>query len=231
MLLYRRFLLGAALLAGLAIGPAYAQPATSGGGAVYVVTYFEVGATFANKTATQLKAFAAATRKENGNENIEVLREVGPAGRFAMVEKWRDHATAEAHEAAVKALSAKLQPMLASPFDTRACIALDVGALPSSLGPTAGYVLTHVDVVPTHKDEAIALLHQLAAASRKEHGALRFDALQQGNRPNHSFLVEAWADAKAHDAHVMAAATREFRSRLLPLQGALFDERIYQPIR
>ena len=72
---------------------------------------------------------------------------------------------------------------------------------------------------------------KLATASRKDTGAERFDALQQGNRANHMFLVEVWHDRTAHDAHVMADHTRAFRTKLSPLQGALYDERLYEVVR
>lgn len=197
---------------------------------MFVVTYFEVGAASTNQTAGLLHGFAAATRKENGNLGFEALHEIGPAGHFAMIEAWRDQAAADAHAAAAKALSDKLQTSLASPFDTRPCAGLDIGPPPAPLTSGAGYVLTHVDVIPTYKDQTIDLLHQLAAASRQERGVLRFDVIQQPNRANHLFLVEAWADANAHNAHVMAPATRDFRSTLQPFQGALYDERVYTPI-
>ena len=52
-------------------------------------------------------------------------------------------------------------------------------------------MLTHVDVFPAGKDQTIELLKQLADASRKESGNLRFDVLQQEGRLNHLPLVEA----------------------------------------
>ena len=67
----------------------------------------------------------------------------------------------------------------------------------------------------------------LAAAARKDDGNLWFDVLQQTNRPNHFTVVEAWADRTAFDAHVMAAHTRLFREQLAPMNGALYDERLY----
>lgn len=43
--------------------------------------------------------------------------------------------------------------------------------------------------------------------------------------------VEAWRDRKSHDAHIMADHTREYRRKLMPMSGALFDERVYEAIR
>jgi quinol monooxygenase YgiN len=92
-------------------------------------------------------------------------------------------------------------------------------------------VLTHVDVFPAGKDQTIDLLKQLAEASRKEAGNLRFDVLQQEGRANHLPLIEAWRDPPAQHAHAMAEHTRAFRAKLLPLQGALYDERLYMKLQ
>jgi quinol monooxygenase YgiN len=92
-------------------------------------------------------------------------------------------------------------------------------------------VLTHVDVFPAGKDQTIDMLKQLAAASRKENGNLRFDVLQQDGRANHLPLVEAWRDAQGQSTHAMAEHTRAFRAKLVTLQGALYDERLYRSIR
>src|SRR5437762_1467822 len=99
---------------------------------------------------------------------------------------------------------------------------------PAIEGPV--YVATYVEVVPTAADEGAALLKQYRDASRKDAGNQRFEVQQQGNRPNHFTVVEIWADKKAYDAHVMAGHTRLFRDKLGPMSGALYDERLYQPL-
>jgi quinol monooxygenase YgiN len=93
------------------------------------------------------------------------------------------------------------------------------------------YVLTHVDVPPQQKEQAIELVKALAAAGRKDEGNLWFDVLQQNDRPNHFTLFEGWRDRKAFDASIMAAHTKEFRQKLNPLEGALYDERLYEVVR
>ena len=98
-------------------------------------------------------------------------------------------------------------------------------------GPDAVFVLTHVDVPPPQKDQTIELQKALATAARKDDGNLWFDVLQQNDRPNHFTLFEAWRDRKAFDASIAAAHTKEFRQKLNPLEGALYDERLYQPVR
>jgi quinol monooxygenase YgiN len=212
--------------------PPQAAPAPSG--PMYIVAYFETAPASASGAARALHRFEAATRNAEGNAGVLALRESRRPGRFAIVETWRDKGALEAGQKAIEALSASLETRLTAPFDIRPCVALDVaGAAPN--GDAAErhtlYVLTHVDVIPTSKDQAIGLVKDLAAASRRDPGVTSFDAVQQGNRPNHMFLVEAWRDRGAFDAHVAAEATRTFRGKLLPLQGALYDERLYEAIR
>jgi quinol monooxygenase YgiN len=239
------FVLGL-MLAAAATAPASAQtpapapaqtpaPAPApNAGPVYVLTFFEVGAAPASQAIGFLRPFATATRKEDGNQGFLALQEIARPARFAMVEIWRDKSAAEAHAASVGALRDKLQPLFASPFDIRSNSGLLVAGPAIGAEPEAGrpvYVLTHVDVFPAGKDQTIDMLKQLAEASRKEPGNLMFDVLQQEGRANHLPLVEVWRDAKAQSAHAMAEHTRAFRAKLVPLQGALYDERLYTVIR
>ena len=237
-----RFLL--TILVGLTALPALAQapaptpsPAPSPTGAnapVYAVTYFESGPAAANAVTATLKVFAAATRKEDGNIGFVALRETGRSGRFAFVEGWRDKKALDAHAGASTALQNQLSAQLAAPFDVRPSSGLVVATALAGVDAamaTSLYVLTHVDVPPPSKDECIGLLKRLTDDARKDAGILRFDVLQQDSRPNHFTVVEAWRDRKAHDLHIMAEPTREFRRKLTPMSGALYDERLYDPIR
>ena len=58
-----------------------------------------------------------------------------------------------------------------------------------------------------------------------------FPTVQQDGRANHLPIVEAWRSAETQRAHTMAEYTRAFRAKLVPLQGALYDERLYALIR
>jgi quinol monooxygenase YgiN len=211
--------------------PMPAQTAMQDNAPHYVVTIIETGAPDAAKASAILRDLAAAGRQEAGNAGLVALHERGHPGRFAIIETWRDKAALDRHEAAAKPAEEKLQALLVSPSDRRVCAAFDI-ADPQGDGNASGvYVVTHVDVVPPKKDEAITLLKELAGASRKEAGVNRFDVWQQASRPNHSYVVEAWRDDAARDEHVMADHTRAYRAKLLPLEGSLYDERVYEPIR
>jgi quinol monooxygenase YgiN len=43
-------------------------------------------------------------------------------------------------------------------------------------------------------------------------------------------VVEAWKDQKAYDASRAADPQRQFRDKLGPMLGALYDERLYRVI-
>ena len=215
--------------------PAPANPAPAIEGPVWIITFFEVDAAASGKVERLLRPFAAATRQENGNAGFLALRETGRNGRFALVETWRDKPASDAHAAAASTLADKLKPLLVAPFDTRINGGLYVagpaiGGEPDA-GGIAAYVLTHVDVFPAGKDQTIEMLKALAEASRKEPGNLRFDILQQVGRLNHLPIFEAWRTPAAREAHLIAEHTRDFRVKLVPLQGALYDERVYRAVR
>jgi quinol monooxygenase YgiN len=196
------------------------------------VTYFEVAPAQSRQAGGLVRSFAAASRKEDGNLEFLALREATRPGRFAIVEAWRDKAALDAHGAAVKALADRMQPLFNAPFDTRQFWTLSVAqpAAGANLG-RALYVLTHVDVFPSGKDQVAAMVKQLAEDSRKDGGALRFDAVVWDGHPNHFHLVEAWANRGARDAHAMAEHTRQFRAKLVPFEGALYDERLYEALK
>ena len=223
-------LLSGALMLAASIQPAQAQ--ATGSPAVYVVTYFEVTPASARQVAGLLRQLAAATRKEDGNFELTALHEIGRPGHFAMVEAWRDKAALDAHGAAMKALGDRLQPLFLSPFDPRTFLPLAV-AVPQTGADlsNAVYVLTHVDVFPAGKDDTAAMIKQLTEDSPKDAGSQRFDAVIQDGRPNHFHLIEAWADRKSREAHAAADHTKNFRAKLVPFEGALYDERLYEVVK
>jgi quinol monooxygenase YgiN len=198
----------------------------------YIVTYFEVVPPAAGKALGLMRALDKASRKDEGNLHFEVLQRRGQRNHFAILEVWKDKDAQAAHAAAAhtKEFREKLQPMLRSPYDERPHAGLSIGAAPT--GPEAKgaeiYVVTHVDIVPTEKDKGIGFVKELSEASRSDEGNVRFDVLQQSSRPNHLTVVEIWRNQKAVDAHGMAAHKKQFREKLTPLSGSLYDERLYK---
>jgi quinol monooxygenase YgiN len=90
------------------------------------------------------------------------------------------------------------------------------------------YVVTHVDVMPKFTDAARDLLKQFAVDSRKDAGAVRIEVLEELGRPNHSTVVEIWANRQAYEDHLAADHTKAYRAKLQPMLGSPFDERLHR---
>lgn len=205
-------------------------------GVAYIVSYFETAPQAANQARDLLRRLGEGSRKDDGNLRFEVLQRVGQPHHFAVMEAWNSKDAQAAHAAAghAKEFRDKLTPLLSSPYDERPHSALAVGPVQAVLAgdakAAAVYAVTHVDIVPTQKDIGIALVQQLSDTSRKDAGNIRFESLTQISRPNHMTVVEIWKDQQAVDAHVVAAHKKQFREKLSPLSGSLYDERLYKVI-
>ena len=90
----------------------------------------------------------------------------------------------------------------------------------------AAYLATYIEVMPNAIAPGIELLKQYRAASVKEDGNLRAEALAEIERPNRFVILEAWRDKAALDAHGQSAATLKFRDELKPIADAPYDERV-----
>jgi quinol monooxygenase YgiN len=113
-----------------------------------------------------------------------------------------------------------------------AAMAAPAGAQAPAPAPVPGapYAVTYLEVMPSAKADAIKLIKEVAAASRKEPGNLRFEVLQRMDRDNQFAILEAWNDPKAREAHESGAAMTQFRDKLKPLRSGPYDERPSQPI-
>jgi quinol monooxygenase YgiN len=232
------FLLACAAIIAGALQPTQAQTLPQGGTPqsappqIYAATYFDVAPASAGEVVGLLHAFATATRKEDGNGGMTTLQESGRPGRFAIVEAWRDQATYDAHGTAVKALGDKLRLLFVAPFDSRVFAPLSIRRREAGASlDTAIWVLTHVDVFPAGKEEVAAMITTLSEQAEADPGFKRFDGVVSGDHPNHFHLIEAWADPKAQQAHAAADHTKAFRAKLVPFEGALYDERLYEVVK
>ena len=203
-----------------------------GGQPVYTVAYIQVAASSASQAARLARQLAACGREEPGNAGFEAFAEIGRPNRLALLAGWRDEAAARAHAAGASAsgFGDQLQPILASPPEVRSFDGL-AGERPAGPGgPAAVWVLTHIDVFPAGKDRTADLVRSLAEAGRDREGNLRFDVLRWNGHLNHFTLIEGWRDREAFEASAMAPRTRDFRRQLTPLEGALYDERLYHAL-
>lgn len=228
-----RILLGlavaATILAPALLAPARGQPAQADGNAVYLVTYVEVMPNAAVPAATELKRYRDAARRGDGNLRLDVLAEIARPDRFVIVEGWRDKAALDAHAQSAGAIQVeeKLKPMEDAPFDERVTHVLFLGRSADVNRAGAIYVVTHIDVIPPGLTACLAALKTMSADTPNDPGNIGYEVLQQSNRANHFEVLEEWADRKAADSHAMAEHTRAFREALIPIRGALYDERFY----
>ena len=196
----------------------------------YAVSYVEAMASSTGKAIALLKQYRDSSAKQAGFVSIEVFEQLGRPGHFALFEVWRDQKAFDARDAAVQQqLRDGLQPMRVSDYDQRPYKTISVddrrGGRPAA---SQVIVISHVDVAPN--PQVAVMLKDLAEASRKEPGNVRFDVVQHTMRANHFTVVEVWRDQKALDAHVAAAHTRQYRDTLQPMTGSPLDERVYKSI-
>ena len=229
-----RMMIAASLFAfAVAAGPAAAQtpapaPAAPAGPA-HVVTYMEFADDFVNRGGALLTDYRGKSLREAGNSNVEVFAEIGQPNRFAIVEMWMTAAAQETHDKASGAAPRAdwLKQGALAPADVRMHKRWNVAG---AMAPNAKavYAITHVDVPPPRQAELESIMKPLAEKSRTEAGFLRFDILQSPVRLNHFTFVEGWESTEAAQAHATAAHTREFRDKLHPMLGALYDQRLYR---
>jgi quinol monooxygenase YgiN len=201
-------------------------------GTVHLVIYVEVMPTSTAAALSALERYRDVTSAEDGNLRCELVQRIGELHQFVILEIWRDRAAADTHAKTASAVDMreKIAAIRNAPTDERVHTRLSIGSVTSKPARGALFLVTHVDVIPQRKDDGVAAVTQLADDSRRHEGNLRFEVVQQTNRPNHFTIMEIWTDARAMEAHSMAPATRLFRDRLAPATGALYDERKYRAI-
>ena len=144
-----------------------------------------------------------------------------------------------------KLKSVLLGALLLAPAVPQAALA-QAPAAPAIAAPASGpaYMVTYIEAKHADKGKAAALLKSLAKASRVGDGNLRFDVLVRRDRANQFSIVDVWRDqaaaeanlAAAHtntfrdalEAHEMAKHTLQYRNRLTPMSGSLYDQRLYR---
>jgi quinol monooxygenase YgiN len=89
------------------------------------------------------------------------------------------------------------------------------------------YAVTYIDVTPATRNADSALLRQLAAASRKDAGGVRYEVFQRGAPSNQFAIIEVWKDQQSYDAHAASAHVKAFRQQIEPHLVAPIDERPY----
>jgi polar amino acid transport system substrate-binding protein len=199
--------------------------------ATYVVTYLEVRSRAINAGATLVRQYVRETRVETGNTSVDAFQEVDRGDRFVLVESWRDEASFQAHEMAAHTLEfrRKLGAIHRCPEDQRVTHGFSIDPRRVAGPPGAFYVVTHVDVPVVQREPAEALLTSFAAATRSAHDNLRYDVYQQLDpRTNHFEVFAIWRNQGFFDAYQDSPDWLKFRAQLAPLEGALYDQRLYR---
>ena len=232
MRLHLLFLLGLTALELLALGAADVRAADAQDPAIHVATYIETLPQAKEAVLDALKSEAAACRKD-GCHDVHLLQEIGRDNRFVVLESWPDLQAFAAHERStdVQYFRDQLTAIATAPPDERILAGVwRDGLTPQKQPAEAVWVVTHVDVMPSFKDQTAMMLERLGEGSTKEPGHMLFAVTRQPDRPNHLTVMEAWADRTAFEAHESAIATKQFRDELGPMLGALYDQRIYRAI-
>ena len=215
----------------MAQAPAAAPPAVPADVTpLYVVTYVEARPNARDEAAALLKSYRDASRAAAGNMRSVVVRSAIRPGQFVVAAAWKDKAAWDTHMAAAgtKEFREKLNALRNAPADDRFHNSLSVGPMDVPQGVGAVYAVTHVDVIPPQRENAVAALKVLGDASRNAGGNVRYEIVQQTNRPNHFTVFEIWRSREVFDANGMSAHQREFRDKLAGMTGALYDERLYE---
>lgn len=225
MRLFSCLVIGVVLIAGSFMPKLSAQVDPT----IYIVTYIDAAPSSQQQVAAALKRLADASRAD-GPIRFEAAQRATEPNQFLLLEVWKDQQALDAHRTAAHTTQFReqLRPLLMAPPDERLCVPTMVA--PASPGRAAVYVVTHVDVPGNSRENAISLLKTLTERTRAEAGNVRFDVVHQRDRTNHFSVIAVWSDQKSDDAHQLAAHTKEFRSQITPLLGALYDQRVYKPL-
>ena len=211
-----RFLAAATIAAAL---PPVAYAETDGG---FSVTYVEAPPKAPARLAAVLRTEAGDCVAQHICARVEVLREIGWGNRFALYESFAAPAHHQPRQLSSEALIA--------PPDVRQ-LAIVWASPAKHLPSQALWVVTHVDAMPDYAAQATAMLKQLGEAEAAEGGHLATIAGRQLDHPNHFTLIEVWANRAAFEAHEAAQPARDFRAKLAPMLGALYDSRLYQTVQ
>src|SRR5450755_4992297 len=135
-----RALLGWSVILAITLArPAHAQAPVS-----YAVTYIEFRESSMSASRNVLRAYAANSRKENGNLLFEALQETGRKSRFAILEAWnsRDALDKHYHNKNTSRILNQFVTMRTAPDDRRIYEGLVTGARGNRSSSDSVFVMT-----------------------------------------------------------------------------------------
>jgi quinol monooxygenase YgiN len=222
-----------AILAVIILVSTPAESADVQGGAAPLAIYVDIMPNAVDSGAALLERYRDASRKQAGNLRFDLLQEIARPTRFALLEVWAEDVALDGHDKAVSTLHFhdQLKAIQSAPCDERMGRELYFRRGKGDSGSGTIYVITHVDVTADHQSDAEALLKAMSVDSANDDGNISYEVIQLPKPMDHHFtVIEEWASRKALDGHAMAAHTRAFRQQLLPMEGALYDERLYKKL-
>jgi quinol monooxygenase YgiN len=184
----------------------------------FSVTFVE--AQSSSPVATALKSDVRICLASHLCDEAAALKE-SDRDRFVLYESY--DASARPQQPALPA------EVLLAPPDTRQLLEIWTSAA-MRMPPHAQWVVTHVDAMPDYAAEVATMLRQLGEANAREAGHLRTIVGAQLDHPNHFTLIEVWASRSTFEMHEAAKPTRDFRTKLAPMLGALYDSRFYETV-
>ena len=92
-------------------------------------------------------------------------------------------------------------------------------------GEPQQFVVVYVEFKPADTKAGSEVLEELAALAEDSSGVIRFDVLQQTDRPNFFALFEIWANAQTFADFQNSSATQAILTQLTPLLQAPLDQR------
>jgi len=87
------------------------------------------------------------------------------------------------------------------------------------------FVVVYVEFKPADTRAGSEVLEELAALAEDSSGVIRFDVLQQTDRPNFFALFEIWTNAQTFADFQNSSATQAILTQLTPLLEAPLDQR------
>src|SRR6266404_5706052 len=87
------------------------------------------------------------------------------------------------------------------------------------------FVVVYVEFKPADTKAGSEVLEELAALAEDSSGFIRFDMLQQTDRPNFFALFEVWTNAQTFADFQNSSATQAILTQLTPLLEAPLDQR------
>ena len=195
---------------------------------VFAIAYIEIKPSSAAQAESLLRTYAEASRGESGNLRFQVLQRTGRPNHFAILDAWEDQQAQDDHATAghTRIFRNNLQALLYSPYDERR--STPTMGTSATGGEGEIYVLTHVDLAGSGREDGMALIETLVTTSRRDAGAVDIGVIIQDSRTNHMTLFEVWSSATDQETHTSAEHAIAVRNELLSRSGSPYDERLYR---